>query len=187
MKRLTIKAKHLVLENYLWITILGFLLGVYAITVLAPEIKWEIKLTILGGPITFAFLVQKQKLDEVKLFNELFEKFNARYNRRNESLNRILRNVGKPLENKEKDTLYDYFNLCGEEYLYYQLGCIPEAAWRSWTHGMRIFCDDERIEALWKEELGTGSYYGFSLADLPPRKTPSNTASIVAVQQAKAA
>lgn len=46
--------------------------------------------TITGGFISFFYVVQKQKLEELQTFKELFNEFNRRYDKLNEKLNRIV-------------------------------------------------------------------------------------------------
>ncbi len=121
-------------------------------------------IAIVGGILSSIYFVQKQKLEETRLFKELFAEFNERYDKLNESLNQILRaNPDQNLSSKEIDILYDYFNLCGEEYLFYKRGYILPEVWEAWLNGMGIFYGDKRIRKLWQEELETNSYYGFKL------------------------
>ena len=67
------------------------------------------------------------------------------------------------LTSDEITLLYNYFNLCAEEYLYYRKGFIYPEVWFAWRNGMKIFCGCPRICALWKTELQTNSYYGFPI------------------------
>lgn len=60
--------------------------------------------------------------------------------------------------------LYDYFNLCAEQYLYYRKGFIYPEVWSAWCNGMMIFFENPRIRALWEKESRTNSYYGFKLS-----------------------
>src|SRR5205807_5014092 len=58
-------------------------------------------------------------VEEGKLFRELFCDFNHRYDQLGQELNRIYYGDDQtPLSYEDIDTLYRYFNLCGEEYLY---------------------------------------------------------------------
>jgi len=103
------------------------------------------------------------------LFREAFAQFNARYDRLNEELNRIRDPSAKePLSvkdrDKDRDILFNYFNLGGEEYLYYSRGYILPEVWHAWYNGMIIFYKHPRIRALWEPELETGSYYGLHFA-----------------------
>ena len=108
-----------------------------------------------------AFNVQKQNLEDTKLFKELFEKFNDRYDGMNDDLNRIYRQrADEPPDEDEKKTLFKYFNLCGEEYLFFKKGFIYPKVWRAWKNGMEFFRQNTRIKKLWDDELGRDSYYG---------------------------
>ena len=125
---------------------------------------WEFLLTLWATVLSALFLIQKQKLEETRLFTRLFESFNERYDDLNEDLNRIRDDCSKKnLSAEDKALLYDYFNLCAEEYLYYQKGYIFEEAWEAWKNGMRTFMEDPRVHKLWQEESKDDSYYGFDM------------------------
>lgn len=121
-------------------------------------------ITMVGGIISFFYVVQKQQLEELQTFKELFNDFNNRYDKMNEKLNKM---HGKPIDialtENERDILNDYFNLCSEEYLYYRKGYIYREVWISWCKGMLHFLEDERIKNKWFEEEKTNSYYGLTL------------------------
>ena len=72
--------------------------------------------------------------------------------------------LDQPLTKDEITFLYDYFNLCGEEYLFYRKGFIYPEVWLAWRKGMQIFLRCPRIRRLWEEELGTNSYYGVTIS-----------------------
>ncbi len=115
----------------------------------------------IGGGLSYFLLTHHT--EEVKLFKELFTAFNDRYDEMNEELNEIiLPPVRADFSPEEINSLYDYFNLCGEEYLYYSKGFVYPKVWNAWLNGMRIFYRNERIKTLWNAELETGSYYGLS-------------------------
>jgi len=127
------------------------------------RLTWVPLAAICGGTLTFAFSVQKQQIEEVKLFRDLFDRFNQRYDDLNEKLNRIFeRPDDAPLESSEADTLFKYFNLCGEEHLYFRQGFIYPEVWHSWKNGMNYFRENPRIRKLWDDELKTCSYYGLN-------------------------
>lgn len=118
-------------------------------------------LTAIGGVTGFLYSRHSQ---ELQLFRELFREFNERYDDLNEKLNEIrCRPEGEPLNDTDISTLYDYFNLCAEEHMYFTAGCIDARVWRAWRNGMRYFADDPEIHALWHRELQSDSYYGLSL------------------------
>ena len=115
----------------------------------------------IGGGLSYFLLTHHT--EEVKLFKELFESFNLRYDQINEELNQLRkRDQSRDFTKEENDLLYNYFNLCGEEYLYFKKGFIYPEVWEAWLKGMRIFYRVEKIKLLWNEELKTGSYYGLT-------------------------
>jgi len=159
-----IKAKHWVLRHYLWIAIGALALALIADFTVASNAEWQIRLSILGVPFSLLYFVQKQKMEELELFKRLFTEFNRRYDRLNEKLNAIRdKPPEKEIEDDERSTLFDYFNLCGEEYLFFSQGYIYPEVWSAWHNGMLIFYQNSRIKKLWEEELKTGSYYGLLL------------------------
>ena len=136
-----------------------FLFGILRVN--CHPFNWPALAAILGGIISFTFAVQKQQLEEVRLFKELFKEFNERYDKQNEDLNCIFnQSVEKPLSPDETKTLFNYFNLCGEEFLYFQRGYIYPEVWQAWKNGMRFFRKNPRIKNLWDAELQTDAYYG---------------------------
>jgi hypothetical protein len=131
-------------------------------------LTWQALIAFEAGVLSFAFGVQKQHLEETRLFKELFEEFNDRYDRLNEKLNAICfdpQPLEIPIRPDQRDTLFDYFNLCGEEYFYFKEGFIHPEVWRSWKSGMKFFRRKLRIKNFWDEELKTCSYYGLTFDD----------------------
>ena len=113
------------------------------------------------GLAAFVYFVQKQKLQEMMLFKDLFTEYNYRYESLNQELHRIISTAsGKALAKADKNFLEEYFNLCGEEYFYYTEGIVPPQVWKEWKNGMRIFFQDDRVRKQWELEKGTDSYYG---------------------------
>lgn len=68
-----------------------------------------------------------------------------------------------PLDKRGALHLYDYFNLCAEEYLYFQKGYIYKEVWTAWCYGIRFFFESPRIRPQWQQEEETNSYYGLTL------------------------
>jgi len=122
----------------------------------------ELLVSGIGAVAGFTYFLYRQHLDETKLFKELFVEFNGRFDKMNDGLNKIL--FGPPqgdLSEAERELLFDYFNLCSEEYLFYKAGYIDERVWRSWRKGMDLFLKHPRIAPLWEKEKQNDSYYGF--------------------------
>jgi hypothetical protein len=134
----------------------------YEVSGKALNITWIVTgLGAAGGLTTFLLT---QHLQETRLFTELFQRFNARYDELNERLNAVAETGDISSENRQ--LLMDYFNLCAEEYLYFSAGYIDESVWQSWARGMKFYAEVPLIRRLWEEELRSGSYYGFSLSHL---------------------
>ena len=130
--------------------------------------------TILGGTVSFYYVVQKHNLEQTQAFKDLFTTFNKRYDNLNNRLNKIVREpVNKELTEQELNVLNDYFNICGEEYLYYRKGIIYKEVWRAWCKGILYFLDNERIRSFWaEEEKNNDSYYGLTTQEI--RKAAQN-------------
>jgi len=164
---MTNKAKHWVMRHSLWIATGLFGLSLAASLTFASTWASQVKLTLIGIPFTFVFLIQKQKLEETRLFKELFQDFNSRYDKLNEALDTILTGQAcVDVSPVERRVLYHYFNLCAEEYLFYRLGYIPDDVWCSWQNGMATFFDCPRIRKVWDDDPGADSYYGMT----PPKR-----------------
>jgi hypothetical protein len=118
-------------------------------------------LGVVGALLSFIFFIQRQQLEEAKLIKELISEFNKRYDELNEDLNSVVRpeNRKRELEATEVNTLYNNFNLCGEEYLFYKRGYIYPEVWSAWVKGLDVYFEDARVKELWNQEAETESYY----------------------------
>lgn len=127
----------------------------------------------LTGAVSLSAFALTNHLKEADTFTELFRRFNSSYDRLNEKLNKIRAgDQTTSLTTEETCILYDYFNLCGEEYLYFWKGFIYPEVWNAWLNGMRIFYKTPRIRELWDTELITNSYYGLTPAILRGEACP---------------
>jgi len=68
----------------------------------------------------------------------------------------------KDLTTDQLGNLDDYFNLCAEEFLYFEAGFIDSKVWKAWQNGMRVYLRNNSIREHWQKEFGTDSYYGFN-------------------------
>lgn len=128
----------------------------------SERLDWKLIITLIGSIISSIYFIEKQKLEQLRLFKDLFSELNKRYDGLNEKLNEILaENQQNELTSEQINILYDYFNLCSEEYLYYKEGFIYPEVWKAWCNGMKFFGQDKRIRELWQEEARADSYYGF--------------------------
>ena len=119
---------------------------------------------IIAGAFSFSYFVQQQKLAEIRLFKELFTEFNQRYDAINEKLSSIPANI--PVNEKNRQTIIDYFNLCSEEYLFKKEGYIHDEVWTAWCRGMSEYFRKEPFCSIWEEEEISGSYYGLTTSKI---------------------
>jgi hypothetical protein len=159
--------KRFLFKYYAIISVAVFI--IVAILFFRPGSKeeWQAFATVEAAVLTFAYSVQKQQLEETRLFKELFEQFNARHDALNEDMNQIDQQPQDlPLKDGEIKTLFKYFNLCGEEWLYVKKGFICEEVWKSWENGMKFFRrKNPRIKKLWDKDLKYDAYYGLHFED----------------------
>src|SRR5712671_2027399 len=130
------------LHNRRWYPLI-FLIGsatAIAAWLIFPAVRQPgLLVSAIGGVAGFTYFLYRQHLDEAKLFKELFAEFNARYDALNDDLNTIL--FGPPegsLSPDEREHLFSYFNLCAEEYFFYEAGYIDRRVWESWYRGMKV-------------------------------------------------
>ena len=136
----------------------------------SPAEDWRARISLGVATLSLFYFLQKQSLEETRLMKELITDFNGRYGGMDRTLQGILRmkcvRPALPLSPRQQQTLVDYFNLCAEEYLFYDLGYVEKRVWDAWANGMREYAKDERIQKLWKKENESKSYYDF---DFPHR------------------
>lgn len=126
----------------------------------------RVLLGILGITATMYFGTLRIKIEHDKLFKELFMDFNAKYdNDLNDLLNELREMPDRKLEIKEKKLVFDYFNLCSEEYLWKKKGRIPSDVWEAWKAGIQSNLEIPQVKELFNEEAKDKktrkSYYGF--------------------------
>ncbi len=164
--------RHFIFKNYWWIAVAGALVGIGLVELFATGPRASLVGSIVAAALGFSYFSQQQKLAEMNLFKELFTEFNSRYKELNKDLDRLM-NSGMCDDEVSRQTVIDYFILCGEEYLFFTEGYIHRDAWQSWCAGMISYFDREPFKSIWVEQELTGSYYGLSLdtirrnADLP--------------------
>ncbi len=151
-------------RNYWWILLLSPFVAFYFLYKFEVTIDFKVTSTVLGTFLSSFYFVQKQRLEEIRLFREIFSECNQRYESINDDINIIIDgDNGSELTVKEKNCLDDYFNLCGEEFLYFKQGYIYPDVWASWLNGMKSIVDDKRINQHWGKEKESGSFYGLPL------------------------
>ena len=159
--RISIKLKFWFFEHYWWVLSLVLVLAVLGL--LGRNEPLPTVATVVGALLSLFYFVQKQKLEELILFREIFKEFNARYDAMNERLARIVEATDTEISKEERDILIDYFNLCGEEYLYFERGYIDPVVWRAWLNGMNAIISISRVQRMWQEEKKSDSYYGLPI------------------------
>lgn len=153
--------RHFIFRNYWWIaTVAGGCLALAAFS-FGGEDRVGLVGAAIAGTLGFCYFVQQQKLAETALFHQLFTTFNARYDHLNGPLAALLSETG--MSQEQRNLIVDYFNLCAEEYLFYQQGYIPRAVWRSWCRGMTWYLKRHPFKDVWNDEVQTDSFYGLSL------------------------
>ena len=128
--------------------------------------KSEIPIAIIATGISISFGIRQSKIENDKIFKELFISFNRKYDKKfNNLLNEIVaKSVNDrkyELSRKEVKLVIDYLNFCAEEYLWYLKGRIDEAVWQSWENGMKYYlCNSSILPLVNKEKKQKDSYYG---------------------------
>lgn len=160
----TLRFKLWIFRHHIWVFSV-IAIGLFIVTLLQAVLgfDWKVLLTAVGGSVSLIYIVEKQRLDETILFKQLFTEFNKKYDELNGPLNEIKISRQRKLTQDQKNNLYDYFNLCAEEYLFYKNGYIYPDVWKGWINGMAIFYAEPKIANEWEKELETGSYYGFNV------------------------
>jgi hypothetical protein len=151
-----------------------FSFGIGILAYFGFDLLWDAVLvfsaSLLASIIAFGSLYQKQKF-----LRELFKEFNHGYDCLNNELQRIYHGEFDCEEELElKNTLYDYFNLCGEEYFYFKQGYIPEDVWDTWCRGIYYYLQNPRILEVWNEEEPSDFYYGLTYEVIRTQVEKSN-------------
>ena len=134
--------------------------------VLVPNQSWsaQLLLSFIGSVAAFVHFLYSQHNSNTDRFIKLFQEFNTRFDKLNDQLNCIHSSSIMPIaDERDLQALYDYFNLCAEEYMFFKSGYIDQEVWNSWLAGMRFFAENSEIRRIWQREVDQGSYYGFSL------------------------
>lgn len=160
------KLKFWLFDHYWRLTLAFFCIGIVIIGMifLSPGMDFKLPATLLGMFLALLYFLHRQRLEEMKLFREIFAECNGRYDKMNENLNKLFETPDdQELTPCQRAILNDYFNLCGEEYLYYRQGYILPEAWKAWHKGMQHFLQHKKIANFWAEEKESESYYGLPL------------------------
>ena len=124
------------------------------------ESEFTLLASATGVFLSILYFFQKQNLEELKVFKELFTDFNKRYDLLNNKLNHI-----ETITNN-RDLLDDYFNLCAEEYLFYQKGLILDEVWGAWCRGILLYLENKVISDYWEDAQKDNTYYGLNTSKI---------------------
>lgn len=154
-----------IFRHYVWLIPLGWLLtvGVVFFASKPDNLATNIVATT-GVALSLTYFLQKQSLEELELFEGLFTRFNERYAQLHDRLQGIVHLNGEQEATQDQRQALDrYFNLCAEEYLFYDRGCILPLVWRAWCRGTLWYLTCERIHLAFQEEVNHDSHYGLTL------------------------
>lgn len=158
---LSVRLKFWFFEHYWWLLLVAVTVAIG--TLLAMKEQVVTIATVVGALLSVAYFLQKQKLEELRVFREIFKECNSRYDRMNEALAAIGRKTSAELTGEERSKVVDYLNLCGEEYLYFKRGYVEPSVWQAWNNGMKAVASAPSIRDVWEAEKQTGSYYDLPL------------------------
>ena len=153
--------RHFIFKHYWWIAASFGGVAAYLAFCFGGNYKVGLIGAAIAGALGFCYFVQQQKLAETALFHQLFTAFNARYDSLNNKLAALLDE--RDLSQEQRGIIVDYFNLCAEEYLFYQQGYIPKSVWRSWCKGMAWYLKRHPYKDVWNDEIASESFYGLTL------------------------
>ena len=151
---------------------LTFIIGITIIFILFADNGLPDKyfLSLIGAFITLYIGLTQYKLNNDRIFKELFNNFNEKYDKRFSKLINTISNQknGFTLSEKQKVIIIDYLNLSAEEFLWYKKGRIPKDVWESWKTGIEKNLSLEQIRDVAENEFTKykASYYGlFEILD----------------------
>jgi hypothetical protein len=160
--------------HYWWITpLLAIVSAVVVVQYSRPDNVSGNLIALCTVALGIIYFVQKQRADDLQLFERLFSQFNTRYAAMHERLQPVASgDVGDV--GRDREVLDAYFNLCAEEYLFFRQGRILPTVWQAWCRGMLDYLKQDRFRAYWEREQCKGSHYGLTEkviragAGLPP-------------------
>jgi len=155
--------KNLLINKDIYlINIIALIIGLLVYNFVNGNI--EILGAVMATGISISFGVRQYKIENDKVFKELFKEFNSRYDTVfNDFLNKLdeEKEIKLVLDLNEKLKVIDYINMCAEEYLWYKKGRIPEEVWKAWKNGIQYYTIIPSINKVFEEQsLQRDSYYG---------------------------
>lgn len=139
------------------INLIYLIIGIILFYLLGKRI--EILVAVIATGISLSLGIRQYKTENDKIFKQLFQEFNSKYdNKFRKKLSKI-RNQNNV---KNTEIVIDYFNFCAEEYLWKTKGVIPDNVWNSWEKGIVFFISNPLIKEIFvKEKEQRNSYYGW--------------------------
>lgn len=120
-------------------------------------------ITAIAVILSAIYFIQKQKLEEDKLFFEAFSSFNKRFTEQSSLLHKLPKE-GEP-GNEQNAVIANYFDLCAEEYYFYKHGRIPKDVWACWAKGMLYYIDNYPcVLSYWEDMEKQKANYGLSIS-----------------------
>lgn len=129
------------------------------------DFKDTLFLGLLGSIATLYFGLLRTMSENDRIFKELFQEFNARYDDEfNDLLNELKGDESRALTDKEKSLIVDYFNLSAEEYLWRSKNRIDKKVWNAWKAGILENLKIPQVKGVYDKQILTTnaklSYYG---------------------------
>lgn len=166
--------QKVLIYNLIWFQIISILLLLFFIIqfwLKNIQIETDKIVGIFVGLLSLIYTVNSSYFQNKKIFKELFDKFNKRYDRLNEDLNllskfdeKFIRELSSEVKDKNEKIMNDYLNLCAEEYYWFRRGMIDSEVWDNWFSGICYFLTKpvfKDIIGYENENFNKDSYYGF--------------------------
>ena len=101
-----VRLKFWFYEHYWWILVLAISVAVVTLLVLNEPVATIA--TVVVPLLSVAYFLQKQKLEELRLFREIFKECNLRYDGMNEALATISGKAASELTSEDRAKVIDY-------------------------------------------------------------------------------
>ena len=150
-------------DRELILAIAGFILIIGAYFLF--KIDTKIFLGLIGTVATLYLGAIKYRIENDRLFKELFSDFNTRYDgRMSDLLNSLRRKKSYELNEEEKNLVISYLNLCSEEFLWRNRNRVPSEVWSACLSGIKENLKIPQVREMYEDEIssdnGKNSFYG---------------------------
>lgn len=138
------------------INLSGLVIGIFLYYNLDGKI--EIIGACLATTISISVGLRTYKIEDDKIFKDLFETFNKKYD---EKFNERLNEINDESTDIDKKLIIDYLNFCSEEYLWFKRNRIPYNVWLAWREGILFHLRKKSLRIIVEKERNQkDSYYG---------------------------